>query len=57
MDEIVSVVFGEVVILLGDETDSSSESDTSVDNSESDDGTDSDLANLLVTGPSGCHVS
>jgi hypothetical protein len=44
-DGVVSDVIDKIVILLGDETDSSSsESHTSEDKSESDDGNDSDLA-------------
>jgi hypothetical protein len=57
-DGIVSVVIDEIVISLGDETDSSlSESDTSEDRSESDDGNDSDLAQPLPSEPSGHPVT
>jgi hypothetical protein len=54
----VSDVFDEIVISLGDETDSSSsESDTSEDKSESDDGNDSDLAQPLPSESSGHRVT
>jgi hypothetical protein len=57
-DGIVSDVIDEIVILLGDETDSSSsESDTSEYKSESDDGNDSDLAQPPHSEPSGHDVT
>jgi hypothetical protein len=49
-DGMLSIVIDEIVSSLGDETDSSSsERDTSEDKSKSDDGSDSDLAQLLPT--------
>jgi hypothetical protein len=57
-DEIVSDVIDEIVIWLGDETDSSSsENDTNEDKSETDDGNDSDLAQPLPTDTSGHCVT
>jgi hypothetical protein len=57
-DGIVSDVIDEIVISLGDETDSSSsESDTSEAKPESDDGNDSDLTQPLPSEPSGHRVT